>query len=631
MDADHTGPTKENDSANEHARSDHITDRKRSPLRKLTTRLPAKLQQARFLVPLLFIIGFGAIGGYLVMTSRAATVVLVTVEAESLALPTGSSIIDDTAASASKAVQYTSNGTATGNVTLSAPATSLSVRARGSQCKGSPQMVVKVDGNTVQTSSVGASSWSEAYTATVNLSATSHNVSVSFTNDLSRGSKCSRDLYVDKISFFGTTTAAPTMSLTANPASVTAGATSTLTWNSTNATSCTASNGWSGTKATSGSEATAAINANTTYVLSCTGSGGTTSANATVTISTAAGTAGNMFISNAELMSKPMSGAGWTFLKSKADMSSYGTVTLSSNDTLTQSYVLAGALVYARDPVANAAYKEKVITYIKQVCGTEGSENLLRLSRALYGYVVSADLVKMPMSTTCNNGQTWQAFLQSIRTKVIPGHGRWQTLEFTSANTSSNWGAYALSSHLAVSYALNDTNAIQRDLNIFKRFLGDTGSPAAAFVPTSGYTYNNNGATWDMTPTLRRGINPASPADQRNGALIEDVLRYTSGADDSQPCCSVSAAAIGYQEETLDGILSTAQLFKAHGVDVLSLQDQALKRAFHYFITHGGPGPYTLTRYIPYAINYHYGTTYATQTEDRPFRHMGYGSWLFTK
>jgi len=61
-----------------------------------------------------------------------------------------------------------------------------------------------------------------------------------------------------------------------------------------------------------------------------------------------------------------------------------------------------------------------------------------------------------------------------------------------------------------------------------------------------------------------------------------------------------------------------------------TFQSSALKRAFAFYITNGGPGPFSVSRYLPYAINYLYGTTYPTQTEDRPYRHMGYGSWLFT-
>jgi hypothetical protein len=74
----------------------------------------------------------------------------------------------------------------------------------------------------------------------------------------------------------------PTVTLSANPQSITVGQSSTLTWNSTNATSCTASGGWSGTQNTSGS-VTVTPTASTTYSLSCTGAGGSASASAVVT------------------------------------------------------------------------------------------------------------------------------------------------------------------------------------------------------------------------------------------------------------------------------------------------------------------------------------------------------------
>lgn len=71
---------------------------------------------------------------------------------------------------------------------------------------------------------------------------------------------------------------AGTVSLTASPSSGTSSVTPKLTW-STNpvASSCTASGGWSGTKAASGSQTLSAIKANTNYTLTCTwGSGSAT-------------------------------------------------------------------------------------------------------------------------------------------------------------------------------------------------------------------------------------------------------------------------------------------------------------------------------------------------------------------
>jgi hypothetical protein len=85
---------------------------------------------------------------------------------------------------------------------------------------------------------------------------------------------------------------APVVSLTASPATITAGGDSTLSWNSTNATACTAGGSWSGAKATSGSEQITNIQATTTYSLTCTGTGGTSvPASATVTANPVVGPA----------------------------------------------------------------------------------------------------------------------------------------------------------------------------------------------------------------------------------------------------------------------------------------------------------------------------------------------------
>ena len=71
-------------------------------------------------------------------------------------------------------------------------------------------------------------------------------------------------------------TTAPTVSLNASPSSITKGSNITLTWSSTDASSCSASGGWSGSKATSGSESMPLSSA-TTLTLTCTGAGGSVS------------------------------------------------------------------------------------------------------------------------------------------------------------------------------------------------------------------------------------------------------------------------------------------------------------------------------------------------------------------
>lgn len=83
------------------------------------------------------------------------------------------------------------------------------------------------------------------------------------------------------------TTPAPTVTLSANPASVTSGNSTMLSWSSTNATTCTASGGWSGTRSTSGSVSTGNLTTTTSYTLTCTGVGGSGNASTTVTVTPA--------------------------------------------------------------------------------------------------------------------------------------------------------------------------------------------------------------------------------------------------------------------------------------------------------------------------------------------------------
>ena len=83
---------------------------------------------------------------------------------------------------------------------------------------------------------------------------------------------------------------APTASLSASPTSVASGGQSTLTWGSTNATSCTASGPWSNSGTLSGSGLTDPLTSNTTFYFQCTGAGGTSALkSATVSVTAPAG------------------------------------------------------------------------------------------------------------------------------------------------------------------------------------------------------------------------------------------------------------------------------------------------------------------------------------------------------
>ncbi len=77
----------------------------------------------------------------------------------------------------------------------------------------------------------------------------------------------------------------PTVTISASPTSVPLNTSSTLTWTTTNAASCSASGGWSGSKPFSGSESTGSLTTDTTFTLSCTSATGVSAQNSvTVTV-----------------------------------------------------------------------------------------------------------------------------------------------------------------------------------------------------------------------------------------------------------------------------------------------------------------------------------------------------------
>lgn len=79
-----------------------------------------------------------------------------------------------------------------------------------------------------------------------------------------------------------TSSPAPTVTLTASPSSIASGGSSTLSWSSTNATSCTSSSFTTG-GATSGS-VQVSPGSTTSYGITCTGAGGSANGSATVTV-----------------------------------------------------------------------------------------------------------------------------------------------------------------------------------------------------------------------------------------------------------------------------------------------------------------------------------------------------------
>jgi hypothetical protein len=77
---------------------------------------------------------------------------------------------------------------------------------------------------------------------------------------------------------------APVVTLSVDNSQVSSGSTVDIIWSSQNATTCTASGGWSGAEPLSGTATSSALTADTTFTLTCTGPGGSQTKSVSVTV-----------------------------------------------------------------------------------------------------------------------------------------------------------------------------------------------------------------------------------------------------------------------------------------------------------------------------------------------------------
>ena len=96
----------------------------------------------------------------------------------------------------------------------------------------------------------------------------------------------------------GTAPQWPSINMTASPGTVSTGGSTNISWTTSNATSCTASGAWSGSKAASSNgqavtETVGPINATSTFKLTCSGSAGSVTSSLTVSVADSSSSSGS--------------------------------------------------------------------------------------------------------------------------------------------------------------------------------------------------------------------------------------------------------------------------------------------------------------------------------------------------
>jgi len=309
-----------------------------------------------------------------------------------------------------------------------------------------------------------------------------------------------------------------------------------------------------------------------------------------------------------ELSALPTGGAAWKQMRQVAD-GDLGRPDLSDQDSTTAGRTLAAALVFAR--TGDERYRAEVITRLRAVPGTLDGSRVLSVGRQLAGYVIAADLVGF-------RDDGFVDFMAEVRTLRLGGHGRWYALTQTSEDSASNWGAWALTSRIAISAYIGDTADVDRAALVFRGFLGDRGA-YAQFEPTG--EFNPSWVCGDVDRWVP--INPGG-CRGRSGAIVEEVSR---AAGDYPAVDDVSR---GYLWESLGAAALSAELLSRQGYpDVFEWSDQALLRAAEFAQGNGGyPPPYSVNQYIPWSINKAYGVDLGPVAAAGFGRQFGYTDWL---
>ncbi len=310
----------------------------------------------------------------------------------------------------------------------------------------------------------------------------------------------------------------------------------------------------------------------------------------------------DFWISREAVEQLPMEGKAWESLAAFAKRP-VKTPKIADQDDMTDVCVLAKALVFVRTG------EESLRTEVTQAClaaiGTEDGGRTLALGRNLVGYVIAADLVKLPEDA----GRRFREWLKTIRKVKLDG----RTLISTHEDRPNNWGTHAGAARVAVAAYLGDREDLTRAAKVLRGWLGDRDSYA-------GFKYK--GLSWQADATEPVGVNPAG--SRRRGHSIGGVLPddQRRGGKFSWP-----PPKENYVYEALQGALVQAVILESVGELPWEWSDRALLRAFkwlHEEADYPAEGDDTWQTHL---INHVYGAEFPALAPSRPGKNVGFTDW----
>jgi len=362
--------------------------------------------------------------------------------------------------------------------------------------------------------------------------------------------------YVDDVTITASgTTPAPTIdSFSASPSTITNGGSSTLSWTTTNATSCTIN----GSSVAVDGSTTVSPTTTTTYTLTATGSGGSVSQNVTVTVNAAAPTIDSFGASPSTITSGGSSTLSWTTTNATSctingsSVAVDGSMTVSPTTTTTYTLTATGSGGSVSQNVTvtvNAVTPPPTIDSFGASPSTidEGSSATLSwttsnaTSCTINGSSVAVD-GSMTVSPTTTTTYTLSAtgdggnVSQNVIVTVNPASGTVETRTFSSGDVPKSIPDNN-STGVTSTLVLNDGHSIQDfqvTVNITHTYIGDLVvsliSPSGTEVILSnraGGSADNINQTYTLTNF--NGLDAVGTWTLK----VKDLARYDTGTIDS--------------------------------------------------------------------------------------------------
>ena len=280
--------------------------------------------------------------------------------------------------------------------------------------------------------------------------------------------------------------------------------------------------------------------------------------------------ASGIWVSQSEIMSRPTTGAAWNSILSDA-AGSWGTASVSNQDSDHDQYVLAGALVCAR----TGQYCDKTRQGLLSAIGTESGARWLAIGRNMLGYTIAADVMRNSGNLTGADLTSVSNWLASFLTRTLASNNSGVQEKLIPFGSGSNASAQEGAVYAAIAAYTGNSEKLEYVWNRFRLYSCDrVGNPEQIIDVRTGF---NSG--WSFAANIGNAcpVNPIGEVKNGvriDGAIINDMVR---GGSFKFPPGHTTYPWVG-----LEGYVPAALILQRAGYPSFALKDQAVLRTHEY-------------------------------------------------